>query len=113
MTDNNTHVLQVKGNEGEHLDLWKFENPNEAQDALKAHQNKFPHHEARLVSRTVSTEDKVLPSVVSSNPAPKKTTAKPTAKSAVKKSTPAAKPTAKPVAKKSAPAKKVAPKKAK
>jgi len=113
----NTHVLQVKGDDGNHKDMWKFGDPDEAQIALKEHQTRFPHHEARLVSRMTSTEDKVLPSInapkSSAKKAPKaaaKPAAKTDTKSAAKKATPkaapkAAKPEAKPAAKKAAPKK--------
>ena len=111
-TTKTTHVLQVKGSGGDHLDLMKYDNPDAAASALKEHQTKFPHHEPQLVTRTSTTEDSSIPTVKAPKPAAKKETAKPVAKAAPKPvaKKEAVKPDAKKVAAKPA-AKKAAPKK--
>jgi hypothetical protein len=95
------HVIQAKNDAGEHKDMWKFEEPGEAQGKLKELQVNFPNHEYQLVQR----RNDVMPA---SKPAAK-TAAKPAAKAAPKAAVkpavkPVAKPAAKPMAK--APAKK-------
>ena len=83
-TTKTTHVLQVKGSGGDHLDLMKYDNPDAAASALKEHQTKFPHHEPQLVTRTSTTEDSSIPTVKSPKPVAKKEAAKPAAKPAAK-----------------------------